>query len=65
VEYIRHNETGLLVPSGDSAAMAQAVIDLLHDRARADRLCTQAAQDMIERFSWTRLVVDVERIYGL
>jgi glycosyltransferase involved in cell wall biosynthesis len=65
VEYIRHNETGLLVPSGDSAAMAQAVIDLLRDRARADRLGTQAAQDMIERFSWTRLVVDVERIYGL
>ena len=37
-EYIRHNETGVLVPSGDVAAMAQAVIDLLRDREQADRL---------------------------
>ncbi|HTP09988.1 MAG TPA: glycosyltransferase family 4 protein, partial [Anaerolineae bacterium] len=64
VEYIRHNETGLLVPSGDTAAMARAVIDLLRDREKADRLGTQAAQDVIERFSWDRLALAVERIYG-
>ena len=64
-EYIRHNETGLLVPSGDTAAMARAVIDLLRDREKADRLGTQAAQDVIERFSWDRLVLDVERVYGV
>ena len=63
-EYIRPNETGVLVPSGDVEAMAQAVIDLLRDREKADRLGAQAAQEMIERFSWERLVVDVERIYG-
>ena len=64
-EYICHNETGILVPSGDVAVMAQTVIDLLRDRERADRLGRQAARDMIERFSWDRLVVDVERIYGV
>jgi glycosyltransferase involved in cell wall biosynthesis len=64
-EYIRHNETGVLVASGDAAAMAQAVIDLLRDREKTDRLGRQAAQDMIERFSWDRLVLDVERIYGV
>ena len=37
-EYIRHNETGMLVASGDVEAMAQAVIDLLRDREKADRL---------------------------
>ena len=62
-EYIRHNETGLLVPSGDAAAMAKAVIDLLRDREKAVRLGAQAAQDMRERFSWDRLVEAVERIY--
>jgi glycosyltransferase involved in cell wall biosynthesis len=62
-EYIRHNETGLLVSSGDVEAMAQAVIDLWRDRARADRLGHAAAQDMIERFSWDRLVINVEQIY--
>jgi glycosyltransferase involved in cell wall biosynthesis len=63
-EYIRHNETGVLVPSGVVATMAQAVIDLLRDRERAERLGRRAAQDMIERYSWDRLAVDVEQIYG-
>ncbi len=62
-EYIRHNETGLLVPSGDVAAMAQAAIDLLRDREKADRLGRLAAQDVIARFSWERLAEEVERIY--
>jgi glycosyltransferase involved in cell wall biosynthesis len=44
--------------------MAQAVIDLLRDRERAERLGRRAAQDMIERYSWDRLAVDVEQIYG-
>lgn len=64
-EYIRHDETGLLVPSGDVEAMAQAVLDLLRDREKAERLGRQAARDVSERFSWDRLVLDVERIYGL
>jgi glycosyltransferase involved in cell wall biosynthesis len=64
-EYIRHNETGMLVSSGDVEAMAQAVIDLLIDREKADRLGRRAAQDVGERFSWERLVLDVERIYGV
>jgi glycosyltransferase involved in cell wall biosynthesis len=64
-EYIRHNETGVLVSSGDTAAMAQAVIELLRDRKKADRVGRDAAQDMIARFSWERLVLDVEQIYGV
>jgi glycosyltransferase involved in cell wall biosynthesis len=64
-EYIRHNETGSLVPSGDAAAMANAVIDLLRDRGKANRLGGQAAQDVIERFSWDRLVERVEQAYGM
>jgi glycosyltransferase involved in cell wall biosynthesis len=63
-EYLRHNETGVLVSSGDVEAMAQAVIDLLRDRAKAERLGQRAAQDMIQRFSWDRLALDVEQIYG-
>jgi glycosyltransferase involved in cell wall biosynthesis len=64
-EYIRHDETGVLVSSGDTAAMAQAVIELLRDREKADRVGRDAAQDMIARFSWERLVLDVEQIYGV
>jgi glycosyltransferase involved in cell wall biosynthesis len=64
-EYIRHNETGVLVTSGNVEAMTQAVIDLLRDRAKADRLGQAAAQDVTERFSWDRLVSSVEEIYGV
>ena len=63
-EYIRHNETGLLVPGGDVAAMANAVVELLRDREKADRLGAQAARDVAERFSWDRLAESVEQIYG-
>jgi glycosyltransferase involved in cell wall biosynthesis len=64
-EYIRHNETGILVSSGDVEAMAHAAIELLRDREKADRLGRQAAQDVSERFSWEWLALDVERIYGV
>jgi glycosyltransferase involved in cell wall biosynthesis len=64
-EYIRHNETGVLVRSGDVEAMAQAVIDLLRDRDQAGRLGQRAALDMIQRCSWDRLVMAVENAYGV
>jgi glycosyltransferase involved in cell wall biosynthesis len=63
-EYIRHNETGLLVPGGDVAAMASAVLELLRDREKAERIGAQAARDMAERFSWDHLAESVEQAYG-
>ena len=62
-EYIRHNETGLLVPGGDVTAMANAIVELLRDREKAGRLGAQAARDVAERFSWDRLVESVEQAY--
>jgi glycosyltransferase involved in cell wall biosynthesis len=64
VEYVRHNETGLIVPGGDTDAMAQAVLELLRDPDRAARLGAKAARDVRERFSWDRLAVTVEQIYS-
>lgn len=63
VEYIRHNETGILVASGDATAMANAVAALLADRARARLLAEAAARDVRTRFGWERLVETVERAY--
>lgn len=63
VEYIQHNETGVLVAGGDEQAMADAVIDLLNDPARANALGAAAMQDMSSRFDWDRLVERVEKIY--
>ncbi len=63
LEYVKHNETGVIVPGGDVDAMAQAVIDLLRDPARAARLSANAARDVGDRFSWDRLVEIVEQVY--
>jgi glycosyltransferase involved in cell wall biosynthesis len=63
IEYIRHNETGLLVMSGDERAMAGATIGLLNDPDRAKSIGAAAMQDMRLRFDWDRLVESVEKIY--
>lgn len=63
-EYIRHAETGVLVSSGDAAAMAQAVIDLWHAPERRRALSAAAAQDVRTRFDWSQLAGRVERIYA-
>jgi glycosyltransferase involved in cell wall biosynthesis len=64
-EYIRQNETGILVRAGDVDAMAEAVTALLMDPARARWLGTAAAHDVRVRFGWNRLVTAVERAYGM
>jgi glycosyltransferase involved in cell wall biosynthesis len=63
-EYIRHNETGLLVEPGLSISFADAVVRLLGDARLRERLGEAAAQDVRERFAWDRLVNRVERAYG-
>jgi glycosyltransferase involved in cell wall biosynthesis len=63
VEYIRHNETGVIVPSGDVEAMANAVIDLLRDPDRRLQLSENAMRDVRERFDWDCLVEAVEQLY--
>ncbi|HLF27166.1 MAG TPA: glycosyltransferase family 4 protein [Anaerolineae bacterium] len=63
-EYIRHNATGLLIPSGDVAAMATALVSLLNDQKRARELGEAAARDIRARFGWNRLAKEVEQAYG-
>ncbi len=62
-EYIRHNETGVLVSSGDVTAMADAVAALLKEHRRARALGSAAARDVRARFGWERLVDVVEQAY--
>jgi phosphatidylinositol alpha-mannosyltransferase len=46
------DETGVLVPPGDSAALAEATSTLLADEARRERLGEAARRLAIERYSW-------------
>jgi glycosyltransferase involved in cell wall biosynthesis len=62
-EAIRHGETGWLVPPGDAAAFADAVVRLLHDPSLREQLGRAAARDVRERLAWSRLVETVEQAF--
>ena len=50
-EVVDHGETGFIVPSGDSGALAGALLLLLNDRALARRMGSLGPERMRERFS--------------
>ena len=58
-ELIIHGETGLLVPSEDPVAMAQAITRLLTDRPEAERLGHAARARAEALFSYERAVSDL------
>jgi glycosyltransferase involved in cell wall biosynthesis len=60
---LRHEVTGLCVPDGDAAAMADALERLLTDRALA-RALGDAARDQARReYSWEQVAARVEQVY--
>lgn len=62
-EYILHNETGLLVGSGDVEAMARETIRLLRDETMRQRLGSAAASHAAEHSSWSVLARELVRAY--
>ncbi len=60
---LRHEVTGLRVPDGDTAAMADALERLLTDRVLA-RALGDAARDQARReYSWEQVAARVEQVY--
>lgn len=49
-EIITNDETGLLVPSGDSDALSDAICDLVSDKVKRERLA-EAGKISVEKFS--------------
>jgi glycosyltransferase involved in cell wall biosynthesis len=62
-EIVEPDVTGVLVPPGDPASIAGAVLDLLQRPDRARALGAAARARVIERFSVERMVQDTERLY--
>jgi glycosyltransferase involved in cell wall biosynthesis len=58
-----HEKTGLLVPHSDPAALSEAILRLLRDRAFAATLGANGRQWMIERFTLRRTCDDLDEIY--
>lgn len=63
-EYIRHNESGLLVEPGDTAGFARNLVTLLRDEELRRRLGTKAAAMMERDYNWGRLAERAERAYS-
>jgi glycosyltransferase involved in cell wall biosynthesis len=57
------SETAMLVQPGDSEALADAVLRLLHDRELAKELGASGRRLVETRFTWDAVVRHVERIY--
>jgi len=53
---VKHNETGLLVPSGDARALALAIDQLIRDSQLRATLVEHARQDVERRFAWSSVI---------
>jgi glycosyltransferase involved in cell wall biosynthesis len=63
LELVQHQRNGLLVPVGDAAALAAAIVELLDDPALSDRLGTSGGQTVAARYSFDRMVAAFEALY--
>jgi glycosyltransferase involved in cell wall biosynthesis len=63
-EVVEDKLTGLIVPIGDSAAMAAAIVSLLEDDERRLALSARAAESARARFGLERMVEETERVYA-
>jgi hypothetical protein len=59
---VLHEETGLVAPADDPAALADAVVRLLRDRAFARRLGENGRRHVLERFTLAKAVADTETL---
>jgi len=54
---------GILLPSGDSKALAEAVRFALRERALAAEIAERARKHVLQKYSLDRLVSDMEALY--
>jgi phosphatidylinositol alpha-mannosyltransferase len=52
------------VPPGDTAALVDAVCDLVSDEGRRERLGAAAREIAVERYAWPRIALRLEEIYA-
>jgi len=62
-EIVVHGETGLLVPMGDAAAMADAICRLLADPPRARKMGDRGRQRVLGHFTIEHTVDKVQTVY--
>ena len=63
-EIIQHNETGLLVPAGDSSKLAEAIMILLHDRKKATQLAEASLELVQKEHNHIRMIQQTCELYS-
>ena len=63
VEVIQDGHNGLLVEAGDVNRFAQAILTLLSDPGKRDRLGQNARRQAVEQYSWEQYTRRLEEIY--
>ena len=64
VSVIRDGETGLVVPPGDSTAMARRIFELLDDPTTARAIGKAGQTDVVARFGTTAMVRSTVAVYN-
>lgn len=64
-EIVRHEETGLLVPPGDEPALAAAMVELLGDAQRRQRMGVAGRHRVEQHFTAAQTARAIEAIYCL
>ncbi|MCW4003164.1 MAG: glycosyltransferase family 4 protein [Candidatus Bathyarchaeota archaeon] len=62
-EVVEQGKTGLLVESGDSGALAKAILDIFSDGKMRIRMSEAARKRAVKLFSWEKIANDVSQIY--
>jgi glycosyltransferase involved in cell wall biosynthesis len=62
IDVIRHGDNGLLVPTGDAAALADAAASVMSDPARFARM-SQAARETAVQYTWERVARETVAFY--
>jgi L-malate glycosyltransferase len=60
---VRHEETGLMVPCGDAAAMAAAALRVLREPGLAARLTRAARAECLRRYVWPAVEAEWVALY--
>ncbi len=63
VDVIVHEETGLLVPEKDEAALVEAITRILDDSKLARRLGETGGRHVRREFDWDRIITGIETLY--
>ena len=62
-EIIDHEETGIIVPPRDAAAIEQAVLELMENSARVEEMGREARRRAAARFNFSTMMKRYEHCY--